>query len=48
VRLAVTRSAKIYVSTKTIITPAARDMGSQYDIFITVAAATPAKRQESE
>jgi acetaldehyde dehydrogenase (acetylating) len=48
VRMAVNRSTKIYVSTKTIITPAARDMASQYDVFITVAAASPAKRQESE
>ena len=48
VRMAVHHSAKIYVSAKTIITPAARDMASQFDVFITVAAASPAKRRERE
>jgi acetaldehyde dehydrogenase (acetylating) len=48
VRVAVHRSHKIYVSTKTIITPAARDLANQYDVFIAVAPPTSPKAKESE
>jgi acetaldehyde dehydrogenase (acetylating) len=38
VRMAVHRSARIYVSPKTIITPAARELAGQHDVLIHVAA----------
>jgi hypothetical protein len=34
VRMAVQRSQKIYIGTKTIVTPAARDLGEQHGILV--------------
>lgn len=49
VRLAVHRSTKINVSTKTIITPAAREMANQHDVLTTVPAPSSSTRpKESE
>lgn len=35
VRAALTRNEKIYIGPKTIVTPSARDLGSDHDIFVT-------------
>lgn len=35
VRAAMTKSQKIYIGPKTILTPSARDLGNQHDIFVT-------------
>jgi acetaldehyde dehydrogenase (acetylating) len=35
VRAALTKSQKIYIGPKTILTPSARDLGNQHDIFVT-------------
>ena len=49
VRQAAFRSAKIIVSRKTIITPAARELASQHDVFITVETPSfPSRPKESE
>ena len=34
VRRAMTRSQKIFIGPKTILTPSARDLGSEHDVFV--------------
>jgi acetaldehyde dehydrogenase (acetylating) len=46
VRMALTRNRKLYIGPKTILTPSARDLGGEHDIFImTDIIPTPKKRR---
>jgi len=46
VRMALTRNRKLYIGPKTILTPSARDLGNEHDIFImTDIVPTPKKRR---
>ena len=44
VRWALSRSEKIYLGPKTIVTPSARDLGSDHDIFV-LTDLVPAKKK---
>ena len=46
VRQVVHKSGKIRISTKTIVTPAARELAGQHDVFIMVAAPVRAAKRE--
>ncbi len=43
VRMAITRSEKIFISTQTIVTPSARDLASTHEVFVETAS-TPSAR----
>ncbi len=46
VRLAMTRSQKIFIGPKTIVTPSARDLGREHEVFVEtgLAGGSPAGR----
>ncbi len=43
VRMAITRSEKIFISTQTIVTPSARDLASTHEVFVETASAPSAR-----
>jgi len=43
VRMAITRSEKIFISTRTIVTPSARDLASTHEVFVETASAPSAR-----
>jgi hypothetical protein len=43
VRMAITRSEKIFISTQTIVTPSARDLASSHEVFVETASAPSAR-----
>jgi len=43
VRMAITRSEKIFISTRTIVTPSARDLASTHEVFVETATAPSAR-----
>jgi acetaldehyde dehydrogenase (acetylating) len=49
VRMALTRNRKLYIGPKTILTPSARDLGNEHDIFVMtdIIPATKKRRTES-
>jgi acetaldehyde dehydrogenase (acetylating) len=49
VRIALTRNRKLYIGPKTILTPSARDLGNEHDIFVMtdIIPATKKRRTES-
>jgi hypothetical protein len=40
--MALTRQEKIYIGRKTIVTPSARDLGTEHDVFIEIEGNTKA------
>jgi len=48
VRMALTHNRKLYIGPKTILTPSARDLGGEHDIFIMTDMIPPAKKRRSE
>jgi acetaldehyde dehydrogenase (acetylating) len=48
VRMALTRNRKLYIGPKTILTPSARDLGNDHDIFIMTDIIPPTKKRRSE
>ncbi|MFY9731170.1 MAG: aldehyde dehydrogenase family protein [Candidatus Acidiferrales bacterium] len=48
VRMALTHSRKIYIGPKTILTPSARDLGNEHDIFIMTDIVPAIKKRYSE
>jgi hypothetical protein len=41
--MAITRSEKIFISTRTIVTPSARDLASTHEVFVETASAPSAR-----
>jgi acetaldehyde dehydrogenase (acetylating) len=48
VRMALTRNRKLYIGPKTILTPSARDLGNEHDIFIMTDIVPTPKKRHSE
>jgi hypothetical protein len=48
VRMALTRNRKLYIGPKTILTPSARDLGNEHEIFIMTDIVPAAKKRRSE
>jgi acetaldehyde dehydrogenase (acetylating) len=48
VRMALTRNRKLYIGPKTILTPSARDLGGEHDIFIITDMIPAPKKRRSE
>ena len=48
VRMALTRNRKLYIGPKTILTPSARDLGNEHDIFVTTDVVPAPKKRRSE
>jgi acetaldehyde dehydrogenase (acetylating) len=48
VRMALTRNRKLYIGPKTILTPSARDLGGEHDIFIVTDMIPAPKKRRSE
>jgi acetaldehyde dehydrogenase (acetylating) len=48
VRMALTRNLKLYIGPKTILTPSARDLGGEHDIFVLTDIVPAAKKRRSE
>jgi acetaldehyde dehydrogenase (acetylating) len=48
VRIALTRNRKLYIGPKTILTPSARDLGNEHDIFIMTDIVPTPKKRHSE
>ena len=48
VRMALTRNRKLYIGPKTILTPSARDLGNEHDIFIMTDIVPATKKRYSE
>jgi acetaldehyde dehydrogenase (acetylating) len=48
VRMALTRNRKLYIGPKTILTPSARDLGNEHDIFIMTDIVPVTKKRYSE
>ncbi len=48
VRAALHRDAKIFIGPRTIVTPAARDLGNEHDLFVFRDSGLPAKRQDAD
>jgi acetaldehyde dehydrogenase (acetylating) len=48
VRMALTRNRKLYIGPKTILTPSARDLGNEHDIFIMTDIVPAPKKRRSE
>jgi acetaldehyde dehydrogenase (acetylating) len=48
VRMALTRNRKLYIGPKTILTPSARDLGGEHDIFIMTDIIPAPKKRRSE
>ena len=48
VRMALTRNRKLYIGPKTILTPSARDLGNEHDIFIMTDIVPTTKKRYSE
>ena len=48
VRMALTRERKLYIGPKTILTPSARDLGNEHEIFIMTDIIPAAKKRRSE
>jgi acetaldehyde dehydrogenase (acetylating) len=48
VRMALTRNRKLYIGPKTILTPSARDLGNEHDIFVMTDVVPAPKKRRSE
>jgi len=48
VRMALTRNLKLYIGPKTILTPSARDLGSEHDVFVLTDIVPAVKKRRSE
>ena len=48
VRMALTRNRKLYIGPKTILTPSARDLGNEHDIFVMTDIIPATKKRRSE
>ncbi len=48
IRMALTRNLKLYIGPKTILTPSARDLGRDHDIFILTDIVPPVKKRRFE
>ncbi|MGH9745846.1 MAG: aldehyde dehydrogenase family protein [Candidatus Acidiferrales bacterium] len=48
VRMALTHNRKLYIGPKTILTPSARDLGGEHDIFVLTDIVPAAKKRRSE
>jgi hypothetical protein len=48
VRMALTRDRKLYIGPKTILTPSARDLGNEHEIFIMTDVVPATKKRRSE
>ena len=48
VRMALTRNRKLYIGPKTILTPSARDLGNEHDIFVMTDIVPATKKRRSE
>jgi acetaldehyde dehydrogenase (acetylating) len=48
VRMALTRNRKLYIGPKTILTPSARDLGNEHDIFVMTDIVPAPKKRRSE
>jgi hypothetical protein len=48
VRMALTRDRKLYIGPKTILTPSARDLGNEHEIFIMTDIVPATKKRRSE
>ena len=48
VRMALTRNRKLYIGPKTILTPSARDLGNEHEIFIITDIVPATKKRYSE
>jgi len=48
VRMALTRNLKLYIGPKTILTPSARDLGGEHDIFVLTDIVPAVKKRRSE
>ena len=48
VRMALTRDRKLYIGPKTILTPSARDLGNEHDIFVMTHIVPAPKKRHSE
>jgi acetaldehyde dehydrogenase (acetylating) len=48
VRMALTRDRKLYIGPKTILTPSARDLGNEHDIFVMTDIVPATKKRRSE
>jgi hypothetical protein len=48
IRQALTRNRKLYIGPKTILTPSARDLGGEHDVFIVTDVVPAPKKRRSE
>ena len=48
VRMALTRDRKLYIGPKTILTPSARDLGNEHEIFVMTDIVPATKKRRSE
>jgi hypothetical protein len=48
VRQALTRNRKLYIGPKTILTPSARDLGGEHDVFIVTDIVPAPRKRRSE
>jgi hypothetical protein len=48
VRMALTRNRKLYIGPKTLLTPSARDLGGEHDVFIVTDVVPAPRKRRSE
>jgi len=46
--MALTRNRKLYIGPKTILTPSARDLGNEHDIFVMTDVVPAPKKRRSD